>query len=229
MPRRSTRPGGSSTVGSRRPACRSRCGSGGRTKFNRTTRGLSKTHWLDAACVGASTPEHLGVVGVRPLLVKACGHGKRNRCWTDQARIPAPARPPGEDVPWISDRRSLSGRSSRPGSIAGRMPDASPSGTGRHFGWERSTSTRTVSPLFIGPTGTRTRLVKHGFCLQQGAAIPPSPKGDGPLAGFLWTETSSSTGPASTRPAAITARSLNGSPPLRRGDRRTLGPGPTSQ
>ena len=55
------------------------CGSGGRTKFNRTTRGLPKTHWLDAACVGAGTPEHLGVEGVRPLLVAACGHGKRQR------------------------------------------------------------------------------------------------------------------------------------------------------
>ena len=64
------------------------CGSGGRTKFNRTTRGLPKTHWLDAACVGESTPEHLGVEGVRPLLVKACGHGKRNRCWTDTHGFP---------------------------------------------------------------------------------------------------------------------------------------------
>jgi 5-methylcytosine-specific restriction endonuclease McrA len=32
-------------------------GTGGRTKFNRTRHGLPKTHWLDAACVGASTPE----------------------------------------------------------------------------------------------------------------------------------------------------------------------------
>jgi 5-methylcytosine-specific restriction endonuclease McrA len=64
------------------------CGSGGRTKFNRTTRGFPKTHWLDAACVGASTPEHLDITGVRPLLVKACGHGKRNRCWTDKHGFP---------------------------------------------------------------------------------------------------------------------------------------------
>jgi 5-methylcytosine-specific restriction endonuclease McrA len=64
------------------------CGSGGRTKFNRTTRGLPKTHWLDAACVGASTPEHLGVEGIRPLLVKARGHGKRNRCGTDAYGFP---------------------------------------------------------------------------------------------------------------------------------------------
>jgi hypothetical protein len=64
------------------------CGSGGRTKFNRTTRGLPKTHWIDAACVGADTPERLGVEGVQPLLVEACGHGKRNRCWTDTHGFP---------------------------------------------------------------------------------------------------------------------------------------------
>ena len=64
------------------------CGSGGRTKFNRTTRELPKAHRLDAACVGASTPEGLDVKDVRPLLVKACGHGKRNRCWTDAHGFP---------------------------------------------------------------------------------------------------------------------------------------------
>ncbi|MBV8315346.1 MAG: HNH endonuclease [Planctomycetaceae bacterium] len=64
------------------------CGSGGWTKFNRTTHGLPKAHWLDAACVGASTPEVLGVAGVRPLLVKACGHGKRQRCGTDKHGFP---------------------------------------------------------------------------------------------------------------------------------------------
>jgi HNH endonuclease len=63
-------------------------GSGGRTKFNRTTRGLPKAHWIDAACVGASTPEVLGVAGVRPLLVEACDHGKRQRCGTDKHGFP---------------------------------------------------------------------------------------------------------------------------------------------
>jgi 5-methylcytosine-specific restriction endonuclease McrA len=72
------------------------CGSGGRTKFHRTTRGLPKTHWLDAACVGASTPEHLGVEGVRSMLVKACGHGKRQRQNLDKYGSPRgkPARRP---------------------------------------------------------------------------------------------------------------------------------------
>jgi 5-methylcytosine-specific restriction endonuclease McrA len=64
------------------------CGSGGRTKFNRTTRGLPKTHWLDAACVGASTPETVKAGGVRPLLVKAMGHGSRQMCRTDKYGFP---------------------------------------------------------------------------------------------------------------------------------------------
>jgi 5-methylcytosine-specific restriction endonuclease McrA len=53
------------------------CGSGGLTKFNRTEQKLPKTHWLDASCVGKSTPEVLDTKGVRPLLIKACGRGCR--------------------------------------------------------------------------------------------------------------------------------------------------------
>lgn len=34
-------------------------GTGGRTKYNRVLRGFPKTHWLDAVCVGASTPSPL--------------------------------------------------------------------------------------------------------------------------------------------------------------------------
>src|SRR6266516_4372076 len=44
------------------------CATGGRTKFNRVSRGLEKTHWHDAACVGASTPEILPIQGLVPLL-----------------------------------------------------------------------------------------------------------------------------------------------------------------
>jgi len=51
--------------------------SGGRTKFNRSERQIPKTHWLDAACVGASTPEVLQWKAVKPLAIKAMGHGKR--------------------------------------------------------------------------------------------------------------------------------------------------------
>jgi hypothetical protein len=63
-------------------------GSGGRTKFNRTTRGLPKAHWIDAACVGASTPEPLRVKQVKPLLIRAIGHGNRQMCQTDKYGFP---------------------------------------------------------------------------------------------------------------------------------------------
>jgi transposase len=52
-------------------------GSGGLTKYNRTTRHLPKEHWIDAACVGMSTPAVLTVDGVLPLHITATGHGCR--------------------------------------------------------------------------------------------------------------------------------------------------------
>ena len=70
-------------------------GSGGRTRFNRKTRGIEKQHWTDAANVGASTPERLLLNGVKPLIVKAKGHGRRQRCGTDKFGFPirhAPAQ-----------------------------------------------------------------------------------------------------------------------------------------
>ncbi len=64
------------------------CGSGGRTKFNRVTRNLEKTHWLDAACVGASTPPMLLVSQVKPLHITATGHGSRQMCQMDKFGFP---------------------------------------------------------------------------------------------------------------------------------------------
>ena len=55
-------------------------GTGGRTKFNRTQRSLPKTHWLDATCIGESTPEIIKVEGVQPLGIVATGHGNRQIC-----------------------------------------------------------------------------------------------------------------------------------------------------
>jgi Restriction endonuclease len=63
-------------------------GTGGRTKYNRIQRGLEKTHWLDAVCVGASTPSVLRMVGVVPLLIKANGHGSRQMCLPDKYGFP---------------------------------------------------------------------------------------------------------------------------------------------
>jgi 5-methylcytosine-specific restriction endonuclease McrA len=63
-------------------------GTGGRTKWNRTRRGLPKAHWIDAACVGVSTPDVLVLGGVTPLSITATGHGMRQMCGTNRAGFP---------------------------------------------------------------------------------------------------------------------------------------------
>jgi hypothetical protein len=64
------------------------CGSGGLTKYNRASRGLPKTHWLDAACVGKSTPAVLHIKRVTPLLITATGSGNRQMCGTNKHGFP---------------------------------------------------------------------------------------------------------------------------------------------
>jgi 5-methylcytosine-specific restriction endonuclease McrA len=63
-------------------------GTGGRTKWNRLQRNLPKTHWLDAACVGASTPEVLQVQEVRCLTITATGWQCRQMCLMNNAGFP---------------------------------------------------------------------------------------------------------------------------------------------
>ncbi len=70
------------------------CGSGGLTKFNRTTRGLPKEHWIDAACVGKSTPGKLEMQGIVPLLITAEAHGCRQMCNVDKRGFPC-SKPKG--------------------------------------------------------------------------------------------------------------------------------------
>jgi 5-methylcytosine-specific restriction endonuclease McrA len=62
-------------------------GSGGLTKFNRSQQSLEKTHWIDASCVGKSTPT-LKIKGIKPLLITANGHGSRQSCRTDKFGFP---------------------------------------------------------------------------------------------------------------------------------------------
>jgi 5-methylcytosine-specific restriction endonuclease McrA len=63
-------------------------GSGGLTKCNRISQNLEKSHWLDAACVGRSTPIILNVKSVKPLSIAANGHGTRQSCRTDKYGLP---------------------------------------------------------------------------------------------------------------------------------------------
>lgn len=64
------------------------CASGGLTSSNRTRRGLPKTHWIDAANVGKSTPEVLHIEEVAPLLITATGHGNRQMGGTNRYGFP---------------------------------------------------------------------------------------------------------------------------------------------
>ncbi|WP_017314101.1 RNA-guided endonuclease IscB [Mastigocladopsis repens] len=63
-------------------------GSGGLTKYNRTTRDLEKAHWIDSCNVGISTPEKLLLKGVKPILIKATGHGTRQIARTNKYGFP---------------------------------------------------------------------------------------------------------------------------------------------
>jgi len=62
-------------------------GTGGRTKFNRTKQDLPKAHWIDAACVGTSGAS-VNIGDVKPLLIRATGHGSRQMCQTDKFGFP---------------------------------------------------------------------------------------------------------------------------------------------
>jgi 5-methylcytosine-specific restriction endonuclease McrA len=61
---------------------------GGQTKWNRKQRDIPKTHWLDAVCVGLSTPERVHWQQVIPLLITAKGRQCRRMCNVDDLGFP---------------------------------------------------------------------------------------------------------------------------------------------
>jgi 5-methylcytosine-specific restriction endonuclease McrA len=63
-------------------------GTGGRTKWNRTQRGLPKAHWIDAACVGAGTPARLACAGIASVRITAMGRHSRQMCRTNAYGFP---------------------------------------------------------------------------------------------------------------------------------------------
>lgn len=84
------------------------CGTGGRTKYNRVTRGIEKSHWADAACVGAATPEHLHITPFIVLLITAKGHGCRQICRMDRFGFPRTGPKQAKRVQGISHRSCTS-------------------------------------------------------------------------------------------------------------------------
>jgi 5-methylcytosine-specific restriction endonuclease McrA len=63
-------------------------GTGGRTKWNRTQRELPKAHWVDASCVGVSTPSRLQINSIVPLLITAEGCQRRRMQNVDKYGFP---------------------------------------------------------------------------------------------------------------------------------------------
>ncbi|MCE7989051.1 MAG: HNH endonuclease [Caldilinea sp. CFX5] len=63
-------------------------GTGGRTKFNRTTNGYPKAHWIDAACVGQSGQSVSLCPEQKPLVIKAVGRQSRQMCRPDKYGFP---------------------------------------------------------------------------------------------------------------------------------------------
>jgi 5-methylcytosine-specific restriction endonuclease McrA len=63
------------------------CGTGGRTKYNRTRFHLPKTHWIDAACVGKMENLYLPPT-LTPLHIQSMGHGCRQMCRMDRYGFP---------------------------------------------------------------------------------------------------------------------------------------------
>ncbi len=62
--------------------------SGGRTKFNRTSCGYPKDHWIDAACVGESGSDVFIPKMITPLIITAKGRGSRQKCRMNQYGFP---------------------------------------------------------------------------------------------------------------------------------------------
>lgn len=63
-------------------------GTGGQTKFNRTNQKYEKAHWIDAACVGGSGEKVHISKKIKPLLIKAVGHGDRQVQLMDKYGFP---------------------------------------------------------------------------------------------------------------------------------------------
>jgi hypothetical protein len=64
------------------------CGTGGRTKYNRTRFNLPKDHWIDAACVGEMESLPYLPPALTPLTIQAMGHGCRQMCRMDKYGFP---------------------------------------------------------------------------------------------------------------------------------------------
>lgn len=144
------------------------CGSGGLTKYNRTTRELPKTHYFDAACVGRSTPNMLMVKDVVPLLITATGHGSRLMCRPDRYGFPRTKAKGAKKVKGFQTGdmvKAIVSTGSKKGTYVGRVAVRS-SGS-----FNIVTKTHTIQ----GISHRFCRIVHHsdGYHFEKGSALPP--------------------------------------------------------
>jgi 5-methylcytosine-specific restriction endonuclease McrA len=144
-------------------------GTGGQTKWNRTQRGLPKTHWLDAACVGASTPERVAITAVAPLAVRATGRHSRQICRTNAAGFPDKAPRASSVVGGV-----------RTGDIVRAVAPATSTKAGVYIGriairatgfCNLTTATETIQGIHIRYCRPLQR--GDGYAYTKGAALPP--------------------------------------------------------
>jgi 5-methylcytosine-specific restriction endonuclease McrA len=61
---------------------------GGCTKYNRTSQGYLKDHWIDAACVGETGAKVYIGSKLKPITINALGRGSRRMCSVDKFGFP---------------------------------------------------------------------------------------------------------------------------------------------
>jgi 5-methylcytosine-specific restriction endonuclease McrA len=144
-------------------------GTGGRTKWNRTQRGLPKSHWGDAACVGASTPEQVMCAGVAPLVIAATGRHSRQMCRTNASGFPDKAPKATSVVAGL-----------RTGDLVRAVVPASSLKVGTYVGRlaVRATGSCTIKTSAGTVQGIHIRYCRplhrgDGYSYQKGAALPP--------------------------------------------------------
>jgi 5-methylcytosine-specific restriction endonuclease McrA len=144
-------------------------GSGGRTRWNRNGLALPKTHWIDAAAVGGSTPDRLRIRYVRPWLIEAKGRQGRQMINVDAHGFPR-GKPKGPSRV----------RGFRSGDLVKAVVPAHLHARGVHVG-RVLVRTRGIFDLQTRHgrvTDIPARYCQHvqqkdGYAYQQSAALPP--------------------------------------------------------
>ncbi|HEY6411596.1 MAG TPA: RNA-guided endonuclease IscB [Ktedonobacteraceae bacterium] len=154
-------------------------GSGGLTKYNRSLRQLPKTHWLDAATVGMSTPQVLHVEQVHPLIIVATGHGCRQMCRMDGFGFPRTSAKQARRVQGFTTGdvvRAVVKRGKKRGTYVGRVAIRS-SGY-----FNITTKTGTIQGISYRSCHPIHRGDGYTYSIQEGeGGIPPTPEGAGIL------------------------------------------------